>query len=327
MPPLPLRAFEDERFWRKLLEEALEGGISLTEVLEAKGGVHLALRKGVRLDELASLIEARRVDDAVNALNWAAFNSELAGLQRPMVGLLLNGARLGAVDILEPFQALLLDSLSRPPLRASAAQWASSHSADLISGIDRTTRSGLRDLITRGVRRGQPPKQIARALRGRVGLDKFRGARLDKYIQELIADPENSAARIQYLTERRYNELLKERYRTIAENEAHQALVEGQRQIWEANAETLSTEYFKELVVITDGKCSSNTCPPMDGQVVPVGQRHYVHPAQGPLLGPGFHVLCRCTEKLRSKSEGGLSGVQFPTPETGPLEQVAALPS
>lgn len=140
-----------------------------------------------------------------------------------------------------------------------AVTWAKEHAADLVSGVSKTTREGIRDLVESAF------------------VEQFDVQDLADQIEELVGD--NSRAEL------------------IARTEVMRASNEGQQELWDQAVEAgfLSGREQQEWIVTPDDRLCP-VCEPLDGQTVPVDGQFDVDGDK--IDGPPAHPNCRCTVGL-----------------------------
>jgi Phage Mu protein F like protein len=173
---------------------------------------------------------------------------------------------------------------------------AKRQAASMVVEISSETEAALRALIARAIREGIPPYDAARLIESMIGLDERRAGAVLGYRESLINEG-LSFERVNTLTDRYSQKLLRQRAETIARTEIMDALNEGARESY-ADAQDdglLSKDAVKEWIVTPDeALCPS--CEPMDGVQVPLNAPFQT--PEGPVDGPPLHPNCRCAQAV-----------------------------
>ncbi len=142
-----------------------------------------------------------------------------------------------------------------------AIDWVKQHTADLISGLQQTTRDDIRDLVES-------------AFDG-----DFDATDLADQIDNLIGDPERADI--------------------IARTETMRASNEGQLEAWDQATEAgllTGQEQIEWITTPDDRLCP--ICEPLDGETIPMGGEFDVDGDK--ISAPPAHPRCRCTVGLSS---------------------------
>jgi hypothetical protein len=137
-----------------------------------------------------------------------------------------------------------------------------------------------------------------------IGLNRPQMRALDRYIDELVATRELSAARIQQLIDRRFGQLLTYRSRMIAATEGQAAGQAGVGEYWrQASAEGIldSGVYVKEWVIRPVGACP--ICLGLDRHTAELQAAFYSALAGRWVFNPPAHPWCYCGQRLRRREE------------------------
>ena len=116
------------------------------------------------------------------------------------------------------------------PIGVEAVEWATEHSAELVTEVAAETRKAIKTFIADGVNAGKSIQNIARELRPVVGLTDRYGGAVGKFATELYTKPKYSAlsnAQRGSKIERYANKLHRVRTKMIARTETRNALWEG----------------------------------------------------------------------------------------------------
>jgi hypothetical protein len=177
-----------------------------------------------------------------------------------------------------------------------AQQVAERTAAAAVVDISKQVEAAIRAVVVKSIRTGIPVYDAARLIESTIGLDERRAGALDTYRTGLVNDG-LSFDRINTLTDRYADRLLRSRANTIARTEIMGALNAGNRA---ANVDAqagglLSKAAVKEWLT-TDDEKTCPVCEPLDGVQVPL--RAMFPTSVGPLPGPPAHPNCRCAQAV-----------------------------
>lgn len=263
---------EEDRTARKIL----------AALLTAFWSVRRLLRPGRLLRGFA----APDADHALPAAVDAAWQTVAAPLQQTLTGVTVEAMAQGGGPTLDPWS---------DPVVA----WARTQSATLIREITSQQQQAVRQLLTRVATGDLPYKAAAHALTQIVGLTARQEATVARYRAGLVAQAGPNRAvrgltpdRIEDLTDRYRDRLIRQRATVIARTEALTALNHGQYVLWQQSALATDPTMVKRWVIAADER----TCVPcqrLDGQT-----RRLTEPfaIRGQLVQhPPGHPQCRCT--------------------------------
>ena len=159
--------------------------------------------------------------------------------------------------------------------------------AKLIKDISKETERNIRLLISKSIREGLTPDEVARRIRVMIGLttkqgqaaDRFRDALIEQGLTQDLVDK-----RVRTFTDK----LIRRRAQSISRTEILEALNRGQElALLQAQEKGLLTTGATKVVILTVGACP--ICLTVAGRG-PVKLGHSFS-----LPGPPFHIQCRCT--------------------------------
>lgn len=199
-----------------------------------------------------------------------------------------------------------------------AQQWASRRSSVLVVDIADSTRRALRNILGKAFRIGWPPRVAARHIRRQIGLLDSQVQSINGLLDKLM-DPDKAGKivrgaglrvrvpkagmtfqRINAITRRATDLLLRRRALNIARTETMAASNEGQRQLWLQAVQRgfLGPTMGREWVVTPDDRLCSQ-CRPLDGKVVGLNETFKSEGVE--VMGPPLHPQCRCAVTLTSR--------------------------
>lgn len=263
----------------------------------------VARRWGLDVDTLA-LLSASRDSDAdrvVIAMRPGKWGKVLVGAVRPvMVSAYRDGAKLGAdrlgversvAGVEKASFRVVFDTTD-----ALAVQWAEAHAAELVVG-SAELREMVRGLIVQAMHDRISHRDLARILRGVIGLDPRRAAALQRFMASL-AEQGVPTEQIGKRSQRYASALLSQRAKTIARTEAAMATSAGQQAAWEESIQQgiLRPSAMRKKWLTTDDELLCRICEALDGKTVGIND---VFP--GGHKGPPAHPNCRCATGLVSR--------------------------
>jgi len=262
-----------------------------------------SLRDALALPALIPLIFQRSIREVLDSVPWPVLQNALAQTQRRLATVRELGWRQALHGL--PPKTLKLPDL-RLELGAHAQVkpdvMAAIQRQDLsrITAITEETREAIRERLTAGLAKGQPPADLARDLRELIGLNRPQAKALAAYraqLEKAGRDP----AQIERMVARRSTRMLNQRARVIAGNESMRAIAEGLRAQWDRlvdEGHLASKDWEKEW--LTAGEFETRVCPicrPFNGARADIGGT-YTSRIGTVSSGPPEHVSCRCIERL-----------------------------
>lgn len=300
--PAPAKASGDEPETTTLADR-LEGGLA-RDLAAAWGDVAAAVNEEALVQALADHDEAlvvatllpAREDGAVGRLLTLrladAFVRGAAVGARPLraVGVVVRAPE--EAEEKGPKPALVMDLGAVHPM---AADWARQHAADLLDAPART-QGRVRRLVAQAIDEGVPPRELARMLRGVVGLTEQQAEAVANFRRRLRADGV-SVEDADRRTARYGQAKRRERALTIARTELVAAVNAGQQALWEQAIEQglVDEAVMRKVWIVTNDELLESRCEALDGESVPVGEDFSSGVAHPPL-----HPRCRCAVALQA---------------------------
>ena len=227
--------------------------------------VRRAFRDGRK--SLGDLRESLRQSDQEQVLTIVsrAIEKTQAVLEAGMPALLLDIMGDSATSMetrlrASRFAAPSIKKFSFDKTNEKAVEWAQDHAAETITGISKTTRDDIRDLVEAAFE------------------EQFDVDELADKISELIGDDA--------------------RAETIARTETMRASNQGQKELWDqaTDAGLLTGDEEQEWIVTPDDRLCP-ICEPMDGVTAPMNGQFKLDTGES-VDGPPAHPNCRCTIAL-----------------------------
>lgn len=175
------------------------------------------------------------------------------------------------------------------------------YGAERVVEIAATTRQAIRSATTTAFQTAQNVGQLARTLRGLVGLTSRQADSLVRYSAGLTADGV-SPARADELIARQTQRLIRRRAMTIARTETINAASTGQHLLWQqARAQGLVSADLRRYWIVTPDDRLCMLCRPVPGlNPDGVGLDEPFRTPLGGVLYPTLHPQCRCAVVLSS---------------------------
>mgnify|MGYP000860972296 CR=1 FL=1 len=324
----------DERKRLEALTARLERGMQRT-FLDAVD------RLGERIDvrEIIRLLRENRVSEAIAIVSEAMVRASLS----PIAAMITEGvwtAGRAAVVAMREIRSFSNIEIVFRQTNPRTSEFLQRYEMGLIREMTDEALSNVRRVITEGVNEGRNPRDIARDVRGHIGLTRQQSQYVRNYrrnLEELDGRALGRALRdrrsdgpvrraidsAQPLKPEKINSLvqayerrwLKHRAETIARTEAIRSLNIGNQEAWSQAAESgqfPESKIVRKWVATHDGRTrdSHRAIPKMNEKGV--GLREPFLSPEGPIMYPGdpaapasMTVGCRCTVILRYQPSRG----------------------
>jgi hypothetical protein len=183
-------------------------------------------------------------------------------------------------------------------LDARAGEWASRHSAQLVSHIQNSEKDRIAELISRANTQGLDVGTVARQLRW-VGLLPQHQTAVARYQLELAAEG-RPMAQVLRMADKYKRSLLNYRTRMIARHELLTATHEGQLQaILDAVQHgEIDPSRTQRVWVVADDERLCPICEYMDGQETPADEPWTLEDGTQVMIPQEAHIQCRCSWQL-----------------------------
>lgn len=254
---------------------------------DLEGDTRVAFLRAVR--SLQAKLDLRNLEDALlrNRLDesalWDALSSELdSALKAPLRDAVVGGGDVAARRL--PRGSLRFD-LTNP----KAVQAVDTEVANLVREITAESRAAIRDLVRQSVQGAFDVRQLARQIRGSIGLTSPYALAVENFRAAAVARgmaPGLAVTRSQAYADR----LLRHRAETIARTEVIRATNAGQQAVWEdARNQGLLTGDAQRVWIVTPDDRLCPRCAPLDGVTVGLQEDF-----PGGVGYPPLHPNCRC---------------------------------
>lgn len=266
---------DEDRFGRKIL----------TAVLSA----FWLTRRFLTRAKVARALASPTPDITVPEVVGAAWATAAAPLQRTLTQTFVEAVAAGG--------GAALDAFSDP-----VVTWARTQSATLVREITAQQLVAIRQILGRAASGEFNYRVAAEELTKVVGLTARQEAAVAAYRARLVAQAGSLRAlrgltpdRVQALTDRYRDRVIRQRATVIARTEALTALNHGQYVLWQQSALGQDPTMVKMWIIAADERtCAS--CQDLDGETRPLDAPFAV---RGRLVQhPPAHPQCRCTLTL-----------------------------
>lgn len=177
-----------------------------------------------------------------------------------------------------------------------AINYARNLSSEFVTGINKTVRKNLREIIGDAVEGNEPMSETIRRIKNEIGLTPQYSSAVTNYRKQLISSG-RSIKDANKLSNNYAKKLLGKRAKTIARTEIAQAVNIGQHEFWKQMQDSgdLPPTTMRIWITHIDEK-TCPTCGSLDGELTTIDG------SWGIYNEPHAHPNCRCT-----------SGLVFPT--------------
>jgi len=260
------------RFRRAFLENR-----GLAETPEVRRAVEAAFKAG-------------RLDEVERAIGWPdrIAPSMAEDFEKAILETAVAGGR--AAEAFAPSGMTLTFDAAHP----AAANFAKSHSFNLVQDLSGNSVEGLQKSIRTAFNLGLTPPEAAKLVEGNIGLYTGQVNHVEDTVNRLISSgvPQNEAlAEGRTLAKR----LLRRRAEMIARTETIRAANAGQTELWNSarSAGLLPEDAQREWIVTPDDRLDAEICLPMHGQRVGL-EMQFETGIGGQVSYPPAHPMCRC---------------------------------
>ncbi len=247
------------------------------------------MRDSADLDELARLAIVADPETIFAATHPGGYEAVVTGLEPRLE----EGLALGAPTAAKETRRVVVLDMGRPGIQ----RWIKNETGMMVTNMTATSKEGLRITLQTAIRQGRHPRQIAKAIKGSIGLTRPHAVAVSRFFSAQLQDgvPFKQAEKAAQLYADR---LIKVRAENIARTESMSAINHGRRELWLQLRDdgAFEPDQMREwLTADDDAVCK--VCLPMDGQKRRLDEP-FVTPAGRELESPGAHNQCRCTEVL-----------------------------
>lgn len=170
-----------------------------------------------------------------------------------------------------------------------AVSWSRYRAAQLVREVGRETKAALRQLISKGISEGIPPRRLVALIQQRVGLRSDQVKALYNFAARGASDSQ---------VDRYAKKLLRDRALLIARTETMRAANAGQRELWlQARDSGDLPSYQQRTWLVTWDDRLRDEHEDMAEQVVGIDEP-FVHPFTHREFEPGEDPNCRCGQGL-----------------------------
>ena len=228
------------------------------------------------------------------AIPWAQLEAQLHGGTEIIRQALYAAGEAAASELSDVLGVALKFDRTNP----AAEAWAAANAARYVTEITEHTRAAMRTMIADAYADQMTAPELARLVRGSIGLRSEQAAAVARFRAELVANGVGGE-RLDKLVAKRARRYLNQRATTIARTELIQASNMGQQMLWRqaaAKGHLDASIVVRRWLATDDDRCDA-TCLQMDGQSAPLDEE-FRTPAGDPYLTPPVHPNCRCAVGL-----------------------------
>ncbi|HXH11166.1 MAG TPA: phage minor head protein [Alphaproteobacteria bacterium] len=249
-----------------------------------------AMQSQIDVSAFLNAMRAGLIDQAMAAIPLDHF-AERFGLAEHV---LRQGVQLAGESVATEVSGLIGLEFRFDVTNPHAVTAAATRSAELVREVTDTTRLGIRAWIERAFVEGIPPEPLARRLREIVGLTTRQTDAVEAMRARLL-DQGIDADRVERLTAKYAEALLRQRAETIARTELMTAVHRGQQEAWRQAQEAghLPDATTRRVWITTPDDRLDESCLVLEGVTTRLGE-----PFPGGLMHPPLHPRCRCTTAI-----------------------------
>ena len=247
------------------------------------------LQNQVNVNSLARNIVGAPIGEVYRKVNEKGIEVITTGLEDELNSGLSTGARLAAKDV---GRAVVLD-LNTPQVK----NWMKSHLAELVDGIGEVSKQTIKQTLEQGILTGRHPTRIAQDIKRDLGLTPRSAEAVSRKWATLEAQGV-PLKRVEQITNRYADKLLKHRAQVIAHTESMTAVNQGRQQLWEQldSAGAFPFQVVKEWLTSQD-EMVCEICGPMNEQRRKIDEE-FNGPDGSSTMAPPIHPQCRCTSLI-----------------------------
>lgn len=266
--------------------EALARRMSRAVAADLENGL-ATFKRRVRAEDLRACWEAGQYEQVDRYIPWDKLDDDLSPTARKLDRTLFEGGKEGFRQLPPPAAHMRWD-MGNPRIR----QYVARRTGELVQGIKDDVREHVRDLVARSFTEALTPGDVAREIKGSIGLHKRYRLAVRNYRKRLVEEGKPKG-QVEKLSLRYEQRLLKSRAMTVARTESHRAANQGQRSVWrEAAAQGYIDRSTARRVWVVDGN-PCDICEPLDGTETTLDE-----PYPGGYEPGEVHPQCMCIEIL-----------------------------
>lgn len=186
------------------------------------------------------------------------------------------------------------------PVNPYSIRWMETRAMELVTqGITAQQHETVRLLLQDGFERGLRIERLYPEIRANIGLlpRELEAVANRRMLHEAAGMP---SARVDKLTAKYSEQLLRKRAERIARTETINAQAVGRRQMWQLAEESGNLPKVQRRWVSAPGSDNPDRpceiCLDLDGKTAPINGQY--ESIKGPIDGPTAHPGCRCSETL-----------------------------
>jgi hypothetical protein len=252
-----------------------------------------AFQDSLSLSELRDAAAGHRIDLLQTSGSWQDFLDTLEGSLKRAV----TAAVLGAgTQVIQGFPESVATQLRFDLGNPRAVDAVDTVVSQALQEIEHANVTGIAQVLQVGFNTGATPEQMARRIRGSIGLTDRDTRAVENYRQGLL-DSELAPGRAEELGDQYAERLLRQRATRIARTESIRAASAGQTAAWQDAAanQLLDQNTVRRSWLVTNDDRLCPICeaiPDLNADGVPLDQPFQTD--VGLVMFPPAHPLCRC---------------------------------
>lgn len=299
---------QDDNFYSGVYDAADSGSAAIEQQVNQ---AFAKLRSIVTMEQLAAAIESNTLDQVLEGVDFANFQTDLQNALRVTILAVVDKAGTESAKLLQDQVAGAPAPLPEDhqksswkvqysPSSQAAVDWAKQYTANLVSQVTDETKKAIREAVVAGIqagktnagRRGQPIAGIAKDIHPLIGLTTQQAATLGNYRTQLEAQA-TPQPQVDKLVAKKAAELLRGRAELIAKTEGIKAMNQGQYFTWQQAVadKTLNDSYTRRIWVTYGDERVCPVCAGLSTQTVKMDEP-FIDMNGTPLMTPGAHPAC-----------------------------------
>jgi GNAT superfamily N-acetyltransferase len=216
---------------------------------------------------------------------------------QPLVGTLNQGFEQGGATAAQFAGPRIKEHITFRRTMPEAVEAAERNAARLVTNVTRDTKRAIREVVVRGFREQRTVDEMARDIRGLIGLTRADTRAVLNY-QRSLRDANVPADDIERKVNALARKKLNARAVTIARTETINSANQGQLALWRQmqKDELIGSGMWKTWIITPDDRLCVR-CGALEGQAVPI-DKPFEHPDGTVVECPTLHPRCRCAMGL-----------------------------
>jgi hypothetical protein len=215
-------------------------------------------------------------------------------------------------------------AIPKVKVNPASVDWARTRGSKLITDISESTRKVVRNVVARGLERGQRAESMAAAIQRAIGLSERDEAAVDRRREQLTGQGLDEG-KADALSDQYADQLLEQRAIRIARTETvaaqNRGLLDGWREARDAGDLPVKVKrYWISAPPSPNPNRPCVVCVELDGQEVGLDEPYHSEELDEDLESAPAHPSCRCTQGLKA-ADGDAEDAGVETEGPDPEEQ------